>query len=68
VPFEPVYSIPEAVEDPQVAHLGMIVPMEQRSEGARHSVRLVFTFDRERTTGLMLLRRSTRMGRPSARR
>jgi crotonobetainyl-CoA:carnitine CoA-transferase CaiB-like acyl-CoA transferase len=50
VPFGPVNSIPEAVEDPQVAHLGMIVPVEERSEGARHSVRPAFTFDGERAT------------------
>ena len=52
MPFGPVNSIPEAVEDPQVAHLGMIVPVEERSEGARHSVRPAFTFDGERATGV----------------
>jgi crotonobetainyl-CoA:carnitine CoA-transferase CaiB-like acyl-CoA transferase len=52
VPFGPVNSIPEAVEDPQVAHLGMIVPVEERNEGARHSVRPAFTFDGERATGV----------------
>jgi len=52
VPFGPVNSIPEAVGDPQVAHLGMIVPVEGRSEGARQSVRPAFTFDGERATGV----------------
>ena len=52
VPFGPVNSIPEAIGDPQVAHLGMIVPVEGRSEGARHSVRPAFTFDGERATGV----------------
>jgi crotonobetainyl-CoA:carnitine CoA-transferase CaiB-like acyl-CoA transferase len=52
VPFGPVNSIPEAIEDPQAAHLGMIVPVEGRSEGARHSVRPAFTFDGERATGV----------------
>ena len=50
VPFGPVNSIPEAVGDPQVAHLGMIVPVVERSEGAIRSVRPAFTFDGERAT------------------
>jgi crotonobetainyl-CoA:carnitine CoA-transferase CaiB-like acyl-CoA transferase len=50
VPFGPVNSIPEAVEDPQVAHLGMIVPVAERSEGAIRAVRPAFTFDGERAT------------------
>ena len=50
VPFGPVNSIPEAVEDPQVAHLGMIVPVAERSEGGIRAVRPAFTFDGERAT------------------
>ncbi len=50
VPFGPVNSIPEAVEDLQVAHLGMIVPVAERSEGAIRAVRPAFTFDGERAT------------------
>lgn len=50
VPFGPVNSIPEAVEDPQVAHLGMIVPVAERSEGGVRAVRPAFTFDGERAT------------------
>jgi hypothetical protein len=30
----------------------MIVPVEERSEGARHSVRPAFTFDGKRATGV----------------
>jgi crotonobetainyl-CoA:carnitine CoA-transferase CaiB-like acyl-CoA transferase len=48
VPFAPVNSIPDVVEDLQVAHLGMIVPVTDRSEGAKLSVRPPFTFDRQR--------------------
>ena len=50
VPFGPVNSIPEAVEDPQVAHLGMIVPVAERSEGGVRAVRPAFIFDGERAT------------------
>ena len=42
----------KAIDDPQVAYLGMIVPVEERSEGARHSVRPAFTFDGKRATGV----------------
>jgi len=52
VPFAPVNSIPDVVEDPQVAHLGMIVPVTDRSEGAKLSVRPPFTFDRQRAAGV----------------
>ena len=44
-PFAPVYTIPEAVEDPQIAHLGLIAPVTERVEGAERSVRPAFRFD-----------------------
>jgi len=48
LPFAPVNSIPEAIEDPQVQHLGMVVPVEGRIEGAFEAIRSPFTFDRAR--------------------
>jgi crotonobetainyl-CoA:carnitine CoA-transferase CaiB-like acyl-CoA transferase len=44
-PFAPVYTIPEATEDPQIAHLGLIAPVAERVEGAERSVRPAFRFD-----------------------
>lgn len=52
VPYAPINSIPEVVDDPQVAHLGMIVPVEERSEGAAFSVRPAFSFDRQRAAAV----------------
>lgn len=48
LPFAPVNSIPDAVDDPQVKHLGVIVPVTDRTEGAELSVRPAFTFDKQR--------------------
>ena len=45
LPSAPVNSIAEAVEDPQIRHLGMIVPVEERLEGAARAVRPPFRFD-----------------------
>lgn len=47
LPFAPVNSIPEAVADPQAQHLGMVVPVVQRREGAREAIRPAFNFDGE---------------------
>lgn len=47
LPFAPVNSIPEAVADPQAQHLGMVVPVMQRREGAREAIRPAFNFDGE---------------------
>ncbi|HWI87286.1 MAG TPA: CoA transferase [Sphingomonas sp.] len=47
LPFGPVNSIPEAVDDPQARHLGMFVPVSQRHEGAELAVRPAFNFDGE---------------------
>jgi len=35
VPFAPVHSIDEVIEDPQVAHLDLIVPVQSPHRGAR---------------------------------
>jgi crotonobetainyl-CoA:carnitine CoA-transferase CaiB-like acyl-CoA transferase len=48
VPFAPVNTIPDVVNDPQAKHLGMIVPVTGRSEGAEFSVRPPHRFDGER--------------------
>jgi crotonobetainyl-CoA:carnitine CoA-transferase CaiB-like acyl-CoA transferase len=45
LPFSAVNSIPEAIEDPQVQHLGMVVPVADRLEGAFDAIRSPFTFD-----------------------
>jgi crotonobetainyl-CoA:carnitine CoA-transferase CaiB-like acyl-CoA transferase len=50
LPFAPVNSIPDAVDDAQVKHLGMIVPVVDRAEGAERTVRPALTFDGERVT------------------
>ncbi|HLW91711.1 MAG TPA: CaiB/BaiF CoA-transferase family protein [Roseiarcus sp.] len=44
-PFAPIYEIPEVTEDQQVTHLGMIVPVAERLEGAMRSVRPPFRLD-----------------------
>jgi crotonobetainyl-CoA:carnitine CoA-transferase CaiB-like acyl-CoA transferase len=49
-PFAPVYTIPEVIEDQQVAHLGMITPVAERLEGASRSVRPPFRFDGSRAS------------------
>lgn len=48
LPYAPVNSIAEAADDAQVRHLGMIVPVEERREGAEFGVRPAFVFDGER--------------------
>ena len=48
LPFAPVNSIAEAVEDPQAAHLGMFVGVADRREGAELAVRPAFQFDGQR--------------------
>lgn len=48
VPYSPLNTIPDVVEDPQVNHLGMIVPVAQRVEGATQTVRPAYSFDRQR--------------------
>jgi crotonobetainyl-CoA:carnitine CoA-transferase CaiB-like acyl-CoA transferase len=48
LPYAPLNNIEEAASDPQARHLGMIVPVEGRIEGAKEAVRSPFTFDHER--------------------
>ena len=48
LPFAPLNNIEEAAHDPQARHLGMIVPVEGRIEGAKEAVRSPFTFDHQR--------------------
>ncbi len=50
LPFAPLNNIEEAANDPQARHLGMIVPVEGRIEGAKEAVRSPFTFDHQRPT------------------
>ena len=48
VPFAPVHSIDEVIEDPQVAHLELIVPVQSPHRGAR-AVRPPVQFGSERS-------------------
>jgi crotonobetainyl-CoA:carnitine CoA-transferase CaiB-like acyl-CoA transferase len=48
LPYAPLNNIEEAAHDPQARHLGMIVPVEGRIEGAKEAVRSPFTFDHQR--------------------
>ncbi len=52
LPFAPVNSIPEAIEDPQVRHLQMVVPVQNRREGAHEAIRPAFNFDGRRATSV----------------
>ena len=45
VPFAPINSIADAISDPQAMHMGMIVPVAGRVEGAHRSVRPAHSFD-----------------------
>jgi crotonobetainyl-CoA:carnitine CoA-transferase CaiB-like acyl-CoA transferase len=48
LPYAPLNNVEEAANDPQARHLGMIVPVSGRIEGAKEAVRSPFTFDHER--------------------
>ena len=50
LPYAPLNNIKEAANDPQARHLGMIVPVEGRIEGAEEALRTPFTFDHQRAT------------------
>jgi len=52
LPFAPLNSIEEAVNDPQAAHLGMVAPVIGRIEGAEEAIRAAFTIDGERDQGV----------------
>jgi len=48
VPFAPINGIDAVVEDPQVGHLGLIVPVNGAQQGGREAVRPPLQFDGER--------------------
>ena len=52
VPFAPINGIDAVVADPQVRHLGLIVPVESARQGARFAVRPALQFDGERAAGV----------------
>ncbi|MCQ1767798.1 CoA transferase [Neorhizobium galegae] len=47
VPFAPINTIPDVVNDPQAQHLEMFVPVAGRIEGAKETVRPAYSFDGE---------------------
>ncbi len=47
VPFAPINRIPDVVSDPQVQHLGLIVPVDN-AHGGKQAVRPAVQFDGER--------------------
>lgn len=47
VPWAPVNRVDDAANDPQAAHLGIVVPIDN-PHGARHSVRPALQFDGDR--------------------
>lgn len=49
VPFAPIHRIDEVVRDPQVEHLGVIVPVAA-AHGGKYAVRPAIQFDGERAT------------------
>jgi crotonobetainyl-CoA:carnitine CoA-transferase CaiB-like acyl-CoA transferase len=51
VPFAPIHRIDEVVRDPQVRHLGLVVPVE-RAHGGKQAVRPAVQFDGARATGV----------------
>jgi crotonobetainyl-CoA:carnitine CoA-transferase CaiB-like acyl-CoA transferase len=51
VPFAPINRIDEVVNDPQVQHLGIVVPVES-PHGGKHAVRPAVQFDGTRSTGV----------------
>jgi len=48
VPFAPINGIDAVVEDPQVEHLGLIVPVNGAQQGGHEAVRPPLQFDGER--------------------
>jgi crotonobetainyl-CoA:carnitine CoA-transferase CaiB-like acyl-CoA transferase len=51
VPFAPISPINEVVDDPQVRHLGIVVPV-QEAHGGRSAVRPPFQYDGVRATAV----------------
>ena len=52
VPFAPINDVETVVADPQVRHLGIVVPVAEWIEGARHAVRPAFQFDGQHATSV----------------
>jgi crotonobetainyl-CoA:carnitine CoA-transferase CaiB-like acyl-CoA transferase len=52
VPFAPINGIDTVVTDPQVRHLGLIVPVESAKEGGRQAVRPPLQFNGERAASV----------------
>jgi crotonobetainyl-CoA:carnitine CoA-transferase CaiB-like acyl-CoA transferase len=52
VPYAPINRIDDVVDDPQVKHLGLVVPVES-SHGARHAVRPAVQFGGERARSVL---------------
>ena len=52
VPFAPVLDVDEAVNDEQVRHLGVIVPVTSPADGATQAGRSPFSFDGIRDTAV----------------
>ena len=50
VPFAPINGIDAVVADPQVRHLGLIVPVASPGEGGRFAVRSPVQFDTQRAS------------------
>ncbi len=50
LPYAPLNNVEEAANDPQARHLGMVVPVAGRIEGAEEAIRSPFTFDGQRVT------------------
>jgi crotonobetainyl-CoA:carnitine CoA-transferase CaiB-like acyl-CoA transferase len=49
VPFAPMNTIDEVIEDPQVKHLELVVPFVEPREGATHTLRPAVSFDGKRS-------------------
>jgi crotonobetainyl-CoA:carnitine CoA-transferase CaiB-like acyl-CoA transferase len=45
VPFAPIHRIDQVIEDPQVRHLGLIVPVASANGGGKQAVRPAVQFD-----------------------
>jgi crotonobetainyl-CoA:carnitine CoA-transferase CaiB-like acyl-CoA transferase len=52
VPFAPINRVDAAVQDPQVKHLGLMVPVED-AHAATHAVRPAVQFDGQRADGVL---------------
>jgi crotonobetainyl-CoA:carnitine CoA-transferase CaiB-like acyl-CoA transferase len=52
VPFAPINKVSDVVQDPQVQHLGLMVPVENPHE-AKQSVRPAVQFDGQRATAVV---------------